>query len=619
MSNEESKLHFMIAKQLKKNAFSEGDILPQKKAQWDEFLKRISNYLYDCEQERYLTERSMEISSQEMRDLNNKLELAQELAHMGYWTVDKNINKMSWSKEMFHLAGMDYSKGAPSLEDLKQYVHPGDREKFDASFEEAFSAGKAFEIELRFRNVKDGKYNWHFCKGQPQDNNTIDIDEKKTKQILTGIVIDITKRKQEELRKSLLHSVSSILVEHSSFNLAAPQLLKVICEALDIEVGELLIVDKNNKVLRHAFIWSKNNINNSAFVEASKTITFIQGIDLPGLAWANKEITWIENISKENSFTRLKEAKIANLHGAFALPIAYEGEVLAVIEFFSQSTFELDNDIINLLKDIDNKIGTYIEREQNQIQIATLSRLSGMSEIATSILHNIGNILNSASTSISLALEINRQPYIKKLVSICGIIKEHLTANDDYLTGDIKGKKIPDYLIALSKALDLDNEQTAKELANIDIHLNHIKDIVMLQKEFSGISGLRENLLLPQVIDLAIQMSNTLTTDITIEKTYKYHDFVNLDKSKLLQILVNLFSNARDSVILAKDNLNKIIKVFINPIGKKSVEIKISDNGLGIPKEKLTMIFSFGYTTKKNGHGFGLHSCALAAKEIGVV
>lgn len=49
----------------------------------------------------------------------------------------------------------------------------------------------------------------------------------------------------------------------------------------------------------------------------------------------------------------------------------------------------------------------------------------------------------------------------------------------------------------------------------------------------------------------------------------------------------------------------------------ETARITVSDNGVGIAVENLTRIFAHGFTTKKNGHGFGLHSSALAAKELG--
>jgi signal transduction histidine kinase len=51
--------------------------------------------------------------------------------------------------------------------------------------------------------------------------------------------------------------------------------------------------------------------------------------------------------------------------------------------------------------------------------------------------------------------------------------------------------------------------------------------------------------------------------------------------------------------------------------GAGRIKISVIDNGVGIPPENLTRIFNCSFTTRKDGHGFGLHSAALAAKEMG--
>jgi signal transduction histidine kinase len=88
-----------------------------------------------------------------------------------------------------------------------------------------------------------------------------------------------------------------------------------------------------------------------------------------------------------------------------------------------------------------------------------------------------------------------------------------------------------------------------------------------------------------------------------------------VEKHKVLQILVNLIRNAKYACE-ESDTPDKLLTVrIIN--GDNRVRITVEDNGVGIPPENLARIFSHGFTTRKNGHGFGLHSGALAAQELG--
>jgi signal transduction histidine kinase len=88
------------------------------------------------------------------------------------------------------------------------------------------------------------------------------------------------------------------------------------------------------------------------------------------------------------------------------------------------------------------------------------------------------------------------------------------------------------------------------------------------------------------------------------------------DRHKVLQILLNLMRNAKDAV-QASGNPHPHITVRIRRVDQELIAISVSDNGIGIPPANLVRIFSHGFTTKKDGHGFGLHSGALAAKELG--
>ncbi len=205
---------------------------------------------------------------------------------------------------------------------------------------------------------------------------------------------------------------------------------------------------------------------------------------------------------------------------------------------------------------------------------------------------------------------------ITNLIRICKLITNNLAKNPEYLVNDEKGKLIPDYLTNLAEVFATNYSDIKKEATRLMEHIDHIKDIVAMQKDISGVSPILQNVSLPQVIDLAIQMSCISAPGIQVIKNYEYSSPITIDKTKLLQILVNLIRNADDALKLAKENHQNIITISVKKINT-IIEITVHDNGIGIPKNSLSKIFSMGYTTKPSGHGFGLHSSALAAHELG--
>jgi signal transduction histidine kinase len=103
---------------------------------------------------------------------------------------------------------------------------------------------------------------------------------------------------------------------------------------------------------------------------------------------------------------------------------------------------------------------------------------------------------------------------------------------------------------------------------------------------------------------------------VKVMREYEAVPALILDRHKVLQILINVFQNAKYACDEGSQP-DKIVVVRIKRRDGICVVIEIADNGIGISPENLTRIFSHGFTTRKDGHGFGLHSAALAAKELG--
>jgi two-component system NtrC family sensor kinase len=150
-------------------------------------------------------------------------------------------------------------------------------------------------------------------------------------------------------------------------------------------------------------------------------------------------------------------------------------------------------------------------------------------------------------------------------------------------------------------------------------HIEHIKEIVAMQQTYAKVSGVYENLPASGLVEDALRMNAAAFDRHGIELVREYEEnlpLVRVDRHKVLQILINVLRNAK----YAMDAQGGPTKRLIARVGLASAErvrITIIDTGVGIAPEDLTRIFNLGFTTKNDGHGFGLHSGANAAKEMG--
>lgn len=443
-------LHNLLHRQLKRLGLSmEG--IPDLK-QWQSFIDKINRTYTEVDQERYLLERSMEVSSRETTELNKKLERAQEIAHLGYWTYDKETGIITWSNEMYKMFGVNFDEKIPSYDILMNCINFEDRNILNVLIEKAFTEGENYELEAKIQTF-NGEERWCFFAGNPHINK-----DKSPIRFISGIGMDITARKLAE--------------------------------------------------------------------------------------------------------------------------------------------FEL--------------------HKLNQ-QLISSARRAGMSEVATSILHNVGNILNSVNISVGLIQKSIEEIDIQSLYSVLRMLLDNLNDLKNYLENDPKGKLLPEFIAEVKPHIEKQFESIISEIHRLHDNVTHIKNIVAMQGTLSGVSGMMEDVSISDTINsaLEINLSSLNKNEIKLDKDLKDGLMLITDKNKVMQILVNLIQNAKDA-ILSADMLNKTrtIKIQMKPT-EDFLNIIVEDNGMGIAFENLTKIFSFGFTTKQKGHGFGLHSSALLAKELG--
>ncbi len=245
------------------------------------------------------------------------------------------------------------------------------------------------------------------------------------------------------------------------------------------------------------------------------------------------------------------------------------------------------------------------------------SRKAGMAEIATGVLHNVGNTLNSVNVSASLVAERLRGSRLVGLLRAAELLQAHTGNLPAFLTEDEKGQVLPEYLLTVSRQLAKEHERMLSEVQALTKNVEHIKSVVSMQQEHARFSGLVEQVIVSELIDDALRLHATSFERLGIQVRRDYHPVphVLVDRHRLLQILVNLLSNARHA-LLESGRPDKQLTLSISALPQKRLRIAVADNGVGISPENLPRVFSQGFTTKRHGHGFGLHASALAAEEM---
>jgi two-component system NtrC family sensor kinase len=258
------------------------------------------------------------------------------------------------------------------------------------------------------------------------------------------------------------------------------------------------------------------------------------------------------------------------------------------------------------------------ELEETHKKLMETSHQAGMAEVATDVLHNVGNVLNSINVAATLIREKVAGSEVANLKKVTDIISDNSDDLATFLTKDQRGIHIPAFLSEVSKALIEEQADNIDKLRSLAENIEHIKEIVKMQQSYARVSGVEVTTSISELVDNAIQINAAAVERHGIHLVRDFEDLVpaTIDKQKVLQILVNLISNAKYAMSKNEEN-DKNMVIHICEHDPDKVRIEVIDNGTGIPKENLTKIFNHGFTTKKDGHGFGLHSSAIAAKELG--
>ena len=339
--------------------------------------------------------------------------------------------------------------------------------------------------------------------------------------------------------------------------------------------------------------------------------------------WLASDRLWFEHIHPDDREIPIAAEAVALKTGSFLAEyrmFTREGELRW---FRDQAVFVADKNqnqhaLYGVMMDITDAKAAEVRLAELNFQLLDSSRQAVMAEMATGVLHNVGNVLNSVNVAANLVMEKLRLSKAPKLSKAAALITEHSDDLGQYLSHDLSGQKLPGYLVNLGAHLTTENADVLREMEQLGRNVEHIKQVVSTQQSYAKVSGAFETLAAERLVEDAIAMNAGCFEHhgIILKRNFAEAPPVLVDRHKVLQILINLIRNAKNALD-DTDRIDKRIAISIAPSEGGRVRIDVTDNGIGISPENLPRIFAHGFTTKADGHGFGLHSGVNAAREIG--
>ncbi|ATB31566.1 trifunctional serine/threonine-protein kinase/ATP-binding protein/sensor histidine kinase [Melittangium boletus] len=321
-------------------------------------------------------------------------------------------------------------------------------------------------------------------------------------------------------------------------------------------------------------------------------------------------VLYLENTLATNAFSPARIALLGHLASQAAISI--ENARLYADVQKAEAALRRAND--ELEKRVEERTR---ELKLTQVRLVDAARAAGMAEIAANVLHNVGNVLTSAVINLQTVRETMSASRVGRLKQATQMIDEHHDHLADFLTRDQRGAQLPGYLSALASELLREQASLQEGMTAMDMHLEHIRAIVQVQQTYAHRTLVTEECDLSQLVEdaLRLQRASLQRHGVTVTQELTSVPRISLDKHRVLQILINLISNAKQAMHqLPESQRHLYVRLDTED---NCARIQIVDNGMGIVPEIRGRLFGQGFTTRAGGHGLGLHSSALEAKLLG--
>jgi PAS domain S-box-containing protein len=441
------------------------------------------------------------------------------------------------------------------------------------------------ECIIQYRIVRpDGAIRWISDKIYPI------FDDKKNNKKILRFIEDITESKQveESLRDSFQRSVEIV-----------------------------------NSIPSGLFIYQYKPENQFILIYGNPAAERITGINIDEWSTHKLNDTWVkEHGLLDDCIKVIKTGKTIEIDDLDYHDSRFEGN-------FRIKIFRLPGEQLGIAFENTTELKKSVEREAE-------AYAWGRIEMMDTLLHNIGNAINSVTTGIGTLQEnITNNKLTHRLSLLAKAIKDNQNNFVDYIQNDKQGQMVVPFIIALAKDFNRQKEEFARIVNRVRERSQHIADIIRTEKVISG-RGIYRKFINPQkaiedVLNLFQESIKKRNINIILECNSKQKE-ICIQESQFHQMLVNLIKNSieaidefnikmgnydySEDISFKQEDYNPFIKI-ISYIDESNFTIEISDNGIGIEKDKLELIFRPGYTTKDSGSGRGLHSVANFVSSCG--
>ena len=266
-------------------------------------------------------------------------------------------------------------------------------------------------------------------------------------------------------------------------------------------------------------------------------------------------------------------------------------------------------------RDISQQRSLEDENQKLQCQVTEAAKHAASVAMTHSALENVADALTTANVMTGLVLNRVKSFAPTRIEQAGALIEQHVDDLAAFVRHDEQGRHLPAYLKSLASRISRENNLLKEEIGRLQTGIVAARDLVERQKDHTRLAQFLEPVQLNDILRdalLAVPMGDDVQV---VEAMDNALPKVHADRRKLMQVMVNLLSNARHALrVSGKTALTLQVRTFLHD---DKVVLEIADNGCGIPPERIRRVFRRGNSAWAEGRGYGLYCSQQAAEEMG--